>query len=271
MTPTKCSKCGKELGGKVAICPECGTPVCSGRKSNLGKLISALLVCGLVGLILTVFIQTRDPAVPSVPSAPVATIADFHETKAKADGGDARAQNLLGEMYSKGTGVPQDYKEAAKWYRLAAEQGHAVAQNHLAELYEVGQGVPQDGAEAVKWCQRAAEQGHLGARYSLAVMYASGRGVKLNDAEAVKWYRMAAEGGFALAQYNLGDRHATGRGVPQDPTEAYKWFSLAAAQGIPDAAEARDQLKASMTGEQMKEGKRRVAAFVPAKSLSTSQ
>jgi TPR repeat protein len=41
-----------------------------------------------------------------------------------AEQGDAFAQTNLGLMYSKGKGVPQDYKTAVKWYRLAAEQGY---------------------------------------------------------------------------------------------------------------------------------------------------
>lgn len=36
---------------------------------------------------------------------------------------DARAQLYLGLMYHKGDGVPQDYQEALKWLRKAAEQG----------------------------------------------------------------------------------------------------------------------------------------------------
>ena len=37
--------------------------------------------------------------------------------------GDARAQHNLGFMYSTGHGVQQDFAEAARWYRKAAEQG----------------------------------------------------------------------------------------------------------------------------------------------------
>jgi hypothetical protein len=37
-------------------------------------------------------------------------------------------------MYQNGRGVPQDYKTAAKWYRLAAEQGLANAQSNLGLL-----------------------------------------------------------------------------------------------------------------------------------------
>ena len=34
-------------------------------------------------------------------------------------------------MYASGEGVPEDDKEAVKWYRLAAEQGYAQAQYNL--------------------------------------------------------------------------------------------------------------------------------------------
>ena len=42
-----------------------------------------------------------------------------------ADQGDAVAQYNLGVMHANGHGVPQNYAEAAKWYRLAADQGDA--------------------------------------------------------------------------------------------------------------------------------------------------
>ena len=62
-------------------------------------------------------------------------------------------------MYRNGEGVPQDYAEAVKWYRLAAEQGDADAQYNLGLMYDNGNGVPQDYKEAVKWYRLAAEQG----------------------------------------------------------------------------------------------------------------
>ena len=45
--------------------------------------------------------------------------------------GDVLAQFGLGEMYAKGYGVPENDREAVKWFRLAAEQGHADAQFRL--------------------------------------------------------------------------------------------------------------------------------------------
>ena len=51
-------------------------------------------------------------------------------------------------MYFHGKGVPQDYAEAVKWFRLAADQGDAGAQSILGVMYDEGHGVPQDYAEA---------------------------------------------------------------------------------------------------------------------------
>jgi len=270
MALTKCANCGHSIDYTVSVCPECGTPV-SNRKSNSRTKLFAVIIVVAAGLILAIFIQTCEPVVPMDSNPAVAPAADLQKTKTQAEGGDPNAQNLLGEMYSKGNGAPQDYKEAAKWYRLAADQGHALGQKHLSELYDAGRGVPHDEAEAAKWCQIAAEQGLLGAQYSLAVMFASGQGVKLNDAEAVKWYRRAAEQGDTMAQYNLGDRYTTGRSVPKDPVEAYKWLSLASAQGLPDATRALDGLKSSMSSEQLAEGQRRVADFSVKQPTKTVQ
>ena len=48
--------------------------------------------------------------------------------------GDAVAQFNLGLMYRNGNGVPQDYKTAAKWYKIAAEQEDADAQSSLNKI-----------------------------------------------------------------------------------------------------------------------------------------
>ena len=78
-----------------------------------------------------------------------------------AEQGDADAQFNLGLMYQKGHGVPQDHKEAVKWYRLAAEQGFIFAQEILGIIYSIGMGgVSQDLKEAVKWLRLQAEQGN---------------------------------------------------------------------------------------------------------------
>jgi hypothetical protein len=156
----------------------------------------------------------------------------IEELRARAEaGGDAAAQYNLGLMYDNGRGVPQDYAEAARWYRLAAEQGHPVAQYNLGFMYVDGSGVPQDDAEAVRWFRLAADQGDADAQVNLGSMYANGSGVPQDDAEAVRWFRLAGEQGHAAAQSALGIGYRTGRGVPQDEAEAVRWYRLAADQG----------------------------------------
>lgn len=59
-------------------------------------------------------------------------------------------------MYLKGEGVLQDYKEALRWLRLAAEQGNGIAQLNLGAMYADGEGVSQDFALAHMWANVAA-------------------------------------------------------------------------------------------------------------------
>jgi len=72
-----------------------------------------------------------------------------------AERGTATAQAYLGFMFETGRGVPQNYTEAAHWYRRAAEQGDSLAQYSLGLLYDKGQGVPRDVVEASKWLNLA--------------------------------------------------------------------------------------------------------------------
>ncbi len=55
--------------------------------------------------------------------------------EAEAAQGNAKAQSYLGLMYYDGWGVPQDYAEAVKWWRKAAEQGYGEAQFNLGYMY----------------------------------------------------------------------------------------------------------------------------------------
>jgi uncharacterized protein len=118
-----------------------------------------------------------------------------------AEQNNADAQNALGICYHNGNGVPKDYAEALKWYRGAAEQGHARAQNNLGRFYyQHGLGQEKDFVEAVKWFGKAAEQGHWAAQLQLAECYSQGHGVKKDAVEAVKWCRKAAEQGNQQAK-----------------------------------------------------------------------
>ena len=158
---------------------------------------------------------------------------------------EAAAQYNLGVMYHHGTGVPKDYAEAVKWWRLAAEQGFARAQSNLGVMYANGEGVAQDYDEAMRLYRLAAEQGLARAQHNLGNMYENGRGVAVDDAEALRWYRLAAEQGLADAQFNLGWMYDEGTGVAVDDAEAVRWYRLAAEQeedsGCRDRASGEEQ------------------------------
>ena len=106
----------------------------------------------------------------------------------------AAAQSNLGVMYANGQGVPQDYAEAVKWYRKAAEQGDAAAQYNLGLMYANGQGVPQDYVQAYKWISIAAA--HLPAsdskRLTLAAEKRSELEARMTSAQIAEAQRFAS-------------------------------------------------------------------------------
>ena len=51
--------------------------------------------------------------------------------KKAADAGDAQAQVFLGDLFTRGKGVPKDLEEAARYFNLAAEQGDSDGQKGL--------------------------------------------------------------------------------------------------------------------------------------------
>ena len=78
-----------------------------------------------------------------------------------AEAGGSVAQYNIGRMYNNGYGIPQNYAEAMKWYRLSAGHGYAKAQYNLGLMYDKGDGVPEKNAEAVKWYRKAADSNQI--------------------------------------------------------------------------------------------------------------
>jgi TPR repeat protein len=150
-------------------------------------------------LVLLAFLAvTMVPALAQAP-APAAVTVD-PALLAKATSGDAASQVLVGEAYAAGSGGPrdsrqltEDYKQAAAWYRKAADQGNIVGQIHLADLYRDGRGVARDTAQAVEWYRKAADHGDAGAQGTLGILYSVGMGVQRDDVEAYYWLCLAAD------------------------------------------------------------------------------
>ena len=101
----------------------------------------------------------------SSPLKPLPT--DIPSLKVLAQQGDPWAQFNLGSKYALGQGVARDEKEAAKWFRMAAESNYPLAQHTLGVMYENGKGVKRDLNKAIKWYQMAADRGYNGSKAAL--------------------------------------------------------------------------------------------------------
>ena len=131
------------------------------------------------------------------------------ELKSKALNGDAYAQFRIGQMHLKGgESVPQSYKEAFKYFTMAAEQGlrraqYMVGLMHYKRMYYKRIGINQNYEESFKYFYMAGEQGLPSAQYRVGLMYAKGHGVSKSDKEAVKWFTEAANQGHPKAKIQL--------------------------------------------------------------------
>ncbi len=142
----------------------------------------------------------------------------------------------LGRRYATGEEGFEDFAEAVKWYRAAAEAGHPEAQRNLGLLFAAGKGVPQDFAEAEKWLQKASARGQSGAELAGAII-ALAKGHPLagstnpSDSEFPRTPSGDAKIEDGETLYARALRHSRGEGVPQDLAEAAKWYRLAAEAG----------------------------------------
>ncbi|MCH6259115.1 sel1 repeat family protein [Puniceicoccaceae bacterium K14] len=91
--------------------------------------------------------------------------------------------------------MAENYDEAIRLYRLAAEQGLSHAQEALGSLYYHGKGVEKDLEEGCKWYKLAAKQGLARAQNSLGLAYYNGKGVEQDNAMAVAWWTIAYKSG----------------------------------------------------------------------------
>ena len=164
-----------------------------------------VLACGLITAL-------GAAAIAPAPQEPVASAPeDIGELKARAEQGDPEAQYRLGVYCLTGINreVPRDYEDAARWYRLAAEQGVSDAQYNLGQLHSLALDAPPDPHRAARWMRLAAEQGHLRAQYRMGNFYRIGIGVTRDNVSALVWLSLAAAGGHEKAnreRKNLADR-----------------------------------------------------------------
>jgi len=72
----------------------------------------------------------------------------------------------------------ENFTEAFKYFKFAADKGNLNAQFNLGIMYVNGLGGIQDYSEAIRYLKLAADQGVVGAQYALGQMYAYGDNVE---------------------------------------------------------------------------------------------
>ena len=142
------------------------------------------------------------------------------------------AANNLGALHYDGRGVPQDYAEAARLYRVGADGGSAIAQYNLALLLGQGRTGSTDTPQAIDWLQKSAAQNYARAQAQLALFYLEGLGVEKNPVEAGRLFLAAAQAGHVNAQYWYGRMSASGNGVGRDLVVGADWILQAADAGL---------------------------------------
>jgi TPR repeat protein len=194
-------------------------PACHGSSILLAALVTVAIAAALPAW------AADDPQ--NAPDAGV--LASLREDAAD---GKPESKIALANVLAYGEGAnPERRREAALWYRRAAEQGDAEGQFTLALWLWLGQDVEENRIEAVKWWQKAADRDRADAQFWLAGAYEAGEGGLTKDlAAAARLYRRSAEQGFDESQTSLGEMYAEGAGVPRDDREAVAWLRKAADQ-----------------------------------------
>nr|WP_181718078.1 tetratricopeptide repeat protein [Psychrobacter sp.]QJS05725.1 sel1 repeat protein [Psychrobacter sp.] len=93
-------------------------------------------------------------------SATAVSVLEFEKDKALAESGNSFYQGVLGEYYSKGNGVRQDYSKALEWFKKSANQNDASAQAVIGAMYDEGQGVRQNKTTAKEWYGKSCDNGY---------------------------------------------------------------------------------------------------------------
>lgn len=151
----------------------------------------------------------------------------------RAQAGDAAAQTLLGEIYSRGLGVALDEQEAEKWYAMAAEQGVAEAQLQVALAELEREAGSERGRQLMK---AAAEAGHSRAMFNHAQLLLTDRPGPGGQMQAFEFFLRAAQAGIADAQYAIAQYYL--QATPPafyDPAAGRQWLQRAARLGFDSA------------------------------------
>ena len=167
----------------------------------------------------------------------------FSYIEASAQHGYWLAEDVLGQRYVQGRGVPVDTCRALQYFQAAANS-NPIAGNELGNMYKDGLCIKRDLNLARDWYQKAAQAGSKDATQNLKNLRLEPDGGSKSElahaADLVmkdEWLRALpilnslADRGVVAAQDQLGWSYLYGRGIKANPGQAFRWFGKAADQG----------------------------------------
>lgn len=134
------------------------------------------------------------------------------------------------------------YKQAANYYREAAEQSYAPAEHYLALCYYMGDGVEESEDLCRYWMSKAAMDGDSSAAYFMGDHYDEGTGnskpfCHQDDEISTFWYYIGAKMGNKACMNNLAvnlQQGCCGHSLRTQLLAKY-WYNKAAVAGMSNA------------------------------------
>lgn len=150
--------------------------------------------------------------------------------KKSAAQGNQDAIYHLGLAYEQGKLIPQNFSEAARWYREGVKSGSIPFQKALGNLL-----IKSDDSAVVTdglgYLRQAAHKGDADANYSLCFWYKKNSNKFRDVSKALPFCEVAAKQGDARAMFDIGTIYALGNGIPKNPERAALFFQNAAELG----------------------------------------
>src|SRR6185437_5191810 len=160
------------------------------------------------------------------------TAIDACEKALAASPGSAHYEALLARAHF----AADQFEQAVKLYRAAAEAGDARALVSLGRLEETGDHAPKDIAGAYRLYEKAAERGSPDGAINVAVALTEGKVMPKDLARAYGLLKRAADAGSAIAAFDLGKFADDGLGGKA--ADALTLYRRAAALGEPNGYRA---------------------------------
>lgn len=164
---------------------------------------------------------------------PVAKVDCLKLYKDLADKGLVEAMFMTGTLFFD-TEEPHDFKEAAKYFGMAADKGHVTSMFKYGAMLNIGNGVEKDVLKSIVYFQKAADNGNVEAMY-LYALFLNGimkSPIEINIEESAAYLNCAADQGHSQSMFLYGLMLQHGYGVPIDNDESNRYIRMSSKFGF---------------------------------------